>query len=69
MQSNQTADTVLELLTEHKDAFRVVEVDDMGYWVELVIDELDATVAILEKLRTAGIPTTQISGVVYRAGE
>lgn len=69
MLRKQTADTVLELLTEHKGEFRVVEVDDMGYWVELVIDELDATVAILEKLRMANIPTTQISGVVYRAGE
>ena len=70
MPSNQTAaDTVLALLADHKDDFRVVQVTNMGRYVELVIDEYEPTIAILDKLRAASIPVFQISGGVYRVGE
>ncbi len=70
MASNQTTtDTVLALLADHKGDFQVVQSDKMGWWVDLLIDEYEPTVAILEKLRGAGIPIFQLSGVVYRVGE
>jgi hypothetical protein len=69
MPSNQTVDTALALLADHKDDFRIVQVDDMGWWLELCIDEYEPTITILNKLRAANIPVSQISGVVYRVGE